>query len=58
MSLIKIQGDIIYMPRYSKEDELFDYVDYPRYYGISKYNELDDDHEYNKNKDNDFEISL
>ena len=38
----------------SKETELFDYVDYKRYYGISKYNELDDD--YN-NKD-DFEIGM
>ena len=27
----------------SKEDELFNYVDYPRYYDIPKYNELDDD---------------
>ena len=41
----------------TKEDELFDYVGYPKYYGVSKYNELDDDYEYNKNKD-DFEISL
>ena len=42
----------------TKEDELFDYVGYPRYYGISKYNELDDDYEYNKNKDDDFEMKL
>lgn len=27
----------------TKEDELFDYVDYHRYYDVSKYNELDDD---------------
>ena len=38
----------------SKETELFDYVDYKRYYGISKYNELDDDYD---NKD-DFEIGM
>lgn len=42
----------------TKEDELFDYVGYPRYYGIPKYNELDDDFEYNKNKDDDFEMTL
>lgn len=42
----------------TKEDELFDYVGYPRYYGVPKYNELDDDYEYNKNKDDDFEITL
>lgn len=41
-----------------KEYELFDYVGYPRYYGIPKYNELDDDYEYNKNKDDDFDLSL
>lgn len=41
----------------TKEDELFDYVGYPRYYGVPKYNELDDDYGYNKNKD-DYEISL
>lgn len=29
----------------TKEDELFDYVGYPRYYGVPKYNELDDDYE-------------
>lgn len=40
----------------TKEHELFDYVDYPRYYGVPKYNELDDD--YEKNKDDDFELSL
>ncbi len=40
----------------TKEDELFDYVDYPRYYGVPKYNELDDD--YEKSNDNDFELSL
>ena len=38
----------------TKEDELFDYVDYPRYYGVPKYNELDDD--YEKSKDDDFEM--
>lgn len=42
----------------TKEDELFDYIDYPRYYGVPKYNELDDDYEYNKNKDDDFDLSL
>ena len=42
----------------TKEDELFDYVDYPRYYGVPKYNELDDDYEYDKNKDDDLEITL
>lgn len=42
----------------TKEDELFDYVDYPRYYDVPKYNELDDDYEYNKNKDDDFDLSL
>lgn len=29
----------------TKEDELFDYVGYERYYGVPKYNELDDDYE-------------
>ena len=42
----------------TKEEELFDYVGYPRYYGVPKYNELDDDYEYNKNKDDDFDLSL
>lgn len=42
----------------TKEDELFDYVGYPRYYGVPKYNELDDDYEYNKNKDDDLEMTL
>ncbi|MGN1355111.1 MAG: plasmid recombination protein [Bacilli bacterium] len=42
----------------TKEDELFDYVDYERYYGVPKYNELDDDYEYNKNKDDDFDLSM
>lgn len=27
----------------AKEDELFDSVGYERYYGVPKYNELDDD---------------
>ncbi len=40
----------------TKEDELFNYVDYPRYYGVPKYNELDDN--YEKNKDDDFDLSL
>jgi len=40
----------------TKEDELFDYVGLERYYETSYYNELDDD--YDKNKDDDFEISL
>ena len=42
----------------TKEDELFDYIDYPRYYGVPKYNELEDDYEHNKNKDDDFGLSL
>ena len=42
----------------TKEDELFDYVGYPRYYGVPKYNELDDNYDYNKNKDDDFGLSL
>ena len=42
----------------TKEDELFDYVGYPRYYGVPKYNELDDDYDYNKNKDDDFDLSM
>ena len=42
----------------TKEDELFDYVGYERHYGITKYNELYDDYEYNKNKDDDFGLSL
>lgn len=42
----------------TKEDELFDYIDYPRYYGIPKYNELDDNYEYNKNIDDDFDLSM
>ena len=42
----------------TKEDELFDYVGYPRYYGVPKYNELDDDYEYNKNKEDVFEMTL
>ena len=40
----------------TKEDELFDYVGYERYYGVPKYNELDDN--YEKDKDDDFEMSL
>ena len=40
----------------TKEDKLFDYIGYKRYYGVPKYNELDDD--YDKDKDDDFEISL
>ena len=40
----------------TKEDELFDYVGYERYYGVPKYNELEDD--YEKDKDDDFEMSL
>ena len=42
----------------AKEDELFAYVDYSRYYGVFKYNELDDDYEYNKNKEYDFGLSM
>lgn len=40
----------------TKEDELFDYVDYPRYYGVPKYNELDGD--YEKSKDDDFGLEI
>ena len=40
----------------TKEDELFDYVGQERYYETSYYNELDDD--YDKNKDDDFDLSL
>lgn len=40
----------------TKEDELFDYVGYERYYGRPKYNELEED--YDKNKADDFELSL
>jgi hypothetical protein len=40
----------------TKEDELFDYVGQERYYETSYYNELDDN--YDKNKDDDFEMSL
>ena len=28
-----------------KEDELFDYIGYEKYYGIVRHNELDDDYE-------------
>ena len=38
----------------TKEDELFDYVGYERYYGGPKYNELEDD--YDKNKEDGFEL--
>lgn len=40
----------------TKEDELFDYVGYPRYYGVPKYNELDDG--YEKSKDDDFGLEI
>ena len=40
----------------TKEEELFDYVGYERYYGRPIYNELDDD--YEKDKEDDFEMSL
>lgn len=40
----------------TKEDELFEYVGQTNYHETSYYNELDDD--YDKNKDDDFEISL
>jgi len=42
----------------TKEDELFDYVGQTKYYDVSYYNELDEDYKYDKNKDDDFEISL
>ena len=40
----------------TKEDELFRYVNYERYYGKPSYNELDD--EYVHKKDNDLEIGI
>lgn len=40
----------------TKEDELFDYIGYERYYGVPKYNELDDD--YDKDKEGDFDLSM
>lgn len=40
----------------TKEDELFDYVGKTKYYETSYYNELDND--YDKNKDDDFYMSL
>lgn len=40
----------------TKEDELFDYVGQTKYYETPYYNELDDD--YDKNKDDDFDLSL
>ena len=40
----------------TKEDELFDYVGQERYHETSYYNELDDD--YDKNKDDDFDLYL
>ncbi len=40
----------------TKEDELFDYVGYEKYYGVPRHNELDDD--YEKDKDDDFDLSL
>ena len=50
-------NDVYYISKGTdKEDELFDYVGYERYYGVPKYNELDDD--YEKNKDDDFGLSL
>lgn len=39
----------------TKEDELFDYVGYERYYGIARYNELDDD-DYEKCKDDGIQL--
>lgn len=40
----------------TKGDELFNYVGYERYYGKPSYNELDDG--YEKNKDDDFDLSM
>ena len=40
----------------TKENELFDYVGYERYYGVPKYNELDDD--FDKDKEDDFDLSM
>ena len=40
----------------TKEDELFDYVGQERYHETSYHNELDDD--YDKNKDDDFDLYL
>ena len=49
--------DVVNISVYTtKEDELFDYVGYERYYGIPKYNELDDD--FDKDKEDDFDLSM
>lgn len=40
----------------TKEDELFNYIGYERYYGIPKYNELDD--YYDRDKENDLDLSM
>lgn len=40
----------------TKEDELFDYVGYEKYYGVPKYNELDDD--FDKDKEDDFGLEI
>ena len=40
----------------TKEDELFDYVGYEKYYGVPKYNELDDD--FDKDKKDDFGLEI
>ena len=42
----------------TKEDELFDYVAQTKHYEVSYYNELDEDYENSKNKDDDFEMML
>lgn len=40
----------------TKEDELLDYVGYEKYYGVPKYNELDDD--FDKDKEDDFGLEI
>lgn len=40
----------------TRKDELFDYLSQTKHYEISYCNELDED--YNKNKDDDFDLSL
>lgn len=40
----------------TKENELFNYIGYERYYGIPKYSELDD--VYDKNKEADLDLNL
>ena len=41
----KKKDDVNISVETTKEDELFNYVGYERYYSIPKYSELDDDYE-------------